>query len=75
VSFKENIFEINMSETKENERERVLASFKRVLAALTPQTVVSDDTFLEKIQSYLTCSGNVLLSVRISQYFKSTLNL
>lgn len=31
--------------------------FKRVLETITPQRVVSDDTFLEKIQSYLTFSG------------------
>jgi hypothetical protein len=35
--------------------------FQGVLAAITPQKVVSDDTFLEKIQSYLRRDGEFLV--------------
>lgn len=31
--------------------------FSQVLLAIVPQSTVSDDTFLEKIQTYLTYSG------------------
>lgn len=44
-----------MSDNVNESREK----FKKVLSVITPQKVVSDDTFLEKIQSYLTFSGNL----------------
>lgn len=31
--------------------------FRKVLSTIVPSSGVSDDTFLEKIQSYLTFSG------------------
>lgn len=35
--------------------------FVKVLTTITPQSTVSDDTFLEKIQSYLTFIGTDML--------------
>lgn len=35
--------------------------FNKVLRAFKPKTVVSDDTFMEKIQSYLTTDGKKFL--------------
>lgn len=32
--------------------------FQKVLSSIKPKSVVSDDTFMEKIQSYLTFNGN-----------------
>lgn len=43
---------------------------KEVLENITPRTIVSDDTFLEKVGSYLTFSGNYnfLISVTHSKF-------
>lgn len=44
--------------------------FKKVLSTITPQRVVQDDTYLEKLQSYLTFNGNFFflsVSHQISQ--------
>lgn len=42
--------------------------FRKLLSIVTPQQIVSDDTFLEKIQSYLTFSGKLgfLISLLIA---------
>lgn len=40
--------------------------FVQVLSLMTPQRTVSDDTFLEKIQSYLTFEGKMLFNFLIS---------
>lgn len=42
--------------------------FRQVLKAIEPQSIVSDDTFLEKIQTYLTYSGMCFLSVFSSEF-------
>lgn len=39
--------------------EECRGKFRAVLATITPQKVVSDDTFLEKIQTYLKSDGNI----------------
>lgn len=48
-----------------------LEKFKKVLLTITPQKVVSDDTFLEKIESYLTFTGNLktICFLRVFQVF------
>lgn len=43
--------------------------FRKILDIIRPQKVVSDDTFLEKIQSYLTNDGKNLLSYQSTDQF------
>lgn len=39
--------------------------FQSVLAGMTPRQIVSDDTFLEKIHTYLTSSGKFVVSLSL----------
>jgi hypothetical protein len=54
-----------MTDTVEECREK----FGKVLATISPQKVVSDDTFLEKIQSYLLSDGMFVLLSDYAFYF------